>query len=63
MFNSTGRKSATDPKLAERAGDEVVKYKKVKHEHLEKEDFKRKEYLYQLDLEQIRDKFKLQSQM
>ena len=27
MFNSTGRKSTTDPKLVEDAGDKVTKYK------------------------------------
>ena len=35
----------------------------MKYENLVKEDFKRKEYFYQLNLEQIRERFRLQTQM
>ena len=43
--------------------EDSKKYKKVKYETLAKEDFKRKEYFNQMNLEQIRDRFRLTASM
>ena len=43
--------------------DDAKNYKKVDYESLAKEEFKRKDYFSQLNLEQVRERFRIQSLM